>query len=71
MKKIETYIKISNVYINNKIISENKFLINNDLSDEIIIKFFGLVSTIIDTQSGQARNECSITKFQIERISIY
>lgn len=57
----KNYIKISNVYMNNKILSENLFEVRNDLTDEEIFKFYSMVSTIIKIRVGENKNKFSRT----------
>lgn len=66
-----TYVKISHVYINNKLISENLFEINDNLDENVIFKFFGLVTNLIDIKSGQTKKDCSKTTLEVMKIKKY
>lgn len=57
--------------MNNKIISENRFLINNDIEEEKILKLFGMISSLIDIRSGKSNKDCSYTALQVEKINYY
>lgn len=71
MRNKTTYIKICNVFMNDKIISENVFEVNENLSDEIILKFFALISSILDLKSGKNLNQCSRTTLEVIEIRKY
>lgn len=71
MKNETKFIKICNVYMNNKIISENIFEIRKDVTEEEIFKVFALISSVIDIRIGQAKDQCSRTTLQIIDIKQY
>ena len=71
MKNQITMVKISNVYMNNKIISENTFDIRKNLSEESILKFFGVISSLIDIRSGYNKAQCSMTTLEVINIKKY
>lgn len=62
------YIKICNVYLNNKIISENIFEVNPNLTDEQIFKFYSLVTSIINIRYGKDKNSFSRTTIDLIKI---
>lgn len=71
MRKQQTYMKISHLYLNNQLISENRFLINNNLDEKVILKTFGMISSFIDIKSGETKADCSYTALRIEKIIDY
>lgn len=71
MKNEITLIKISNLYMNNKLISENTFQIQKNLSEEDIFKLFGKISSLIDIRSGYNKAQCSRTTLEIINIKKY
>lgn len=71
MKNEITLMKVTNIYMNNKIISENTFQIQKNLPEENIFKLFGVISSIINIRSGYFKDECSRTTLEIINIKRY
>lgn len=62
------YIKISNVYMNNKIISENLIQVRDNVTDEEIFEFYSKVSSLIKLRTGKNKNKFSKTIVDIVKI---
>lgn len=64
----KNYIKITNSYMNNKIISENLFQVRDDLTDDEIFKFYSVITSIINIRTGKNKNKFSKTSVDIVKI---
>lgn len=71
MKNEYSLMKICNVSMNNKVISENTFRLCKNVPEDIILKLFGKISSIIDIQYGQTKAHCSRTTLEIINIKQY
>lgn len=64
----KNYIKITNSYMNNKIISENLFQVRDNLTDDEILKFYSIITSIINIRIGKNKNKFSKTSVDIVKI---
>lgn len=64
----KNYIKISNVYMNNKLISENLFEVRPDLTDDEILEFYSRISSFINIRIGKNKNLYSKTICDLVKI---